>query len=188
MVKISNNKRRPASCRKLPSIDTLRSRRSLLGALGVVSIGTIAGCLETSDDTQDDDPNLSSKTTASLTDAKLYKAPNCECCLEYIAYLEEKGDADIDDVEVDDLAETKEEYNVPQDVESCHTLDIGAYFVEGHVPLEAIDELVESEPDIAGIALPDMPIGSPGMPGQKKEEFIIYAVSNDGSYNEFMTI
>lgn len=169
-------------------IATLYSRRSLLGVLGAASIGAIAGCLGTTDDTYDGDSELSSTITASLAGSTLYKAPNCSCCLEYTAYLEEEADADVEVVEVDDLAETKEEYNIPRDVESCHTLDISAYFVEGHVPLEAIDKLIEDEPEIAGIALPEMPLGSPGMPGEKQDDFIIYAVSDEGSYDEFLTI
>ncbi|MFC7156958.1 DUF411 domain-containing protein [Halomarina halobia] len=77
---------------------------------------------------------------------------------------------------------------VPEDVESCHTMDTGSYFVEGHVPREAIGKLAAEEPDIAGIALPDMPAGSPGMPGEKTEAFAIYAISKDGSYREFIRL
>ena len=67
-------------------------------------------------------------------------------------------------------------------------MDTGEYYVEGHVPREAIGKLAEETPDIAGIALPGMPLGSPGMPGEKTEEFVIYAVKRDGSFHELMTI
>ncbi len=169
------------------------SRRSVLSGLGAIGIGTLAGCLGSPNtdaefSTGGDDEQYREAAASFLTTATLYKTPSCECCLEYTSYLEEATDADIEVVEVDDLAETKDEYNVPRDVESCHTMDAGEYFVEGHVPQEAIGKLAVEEPDVAGIALPNMPRGSPGMPGKKAEEFVIYAVSDDGSYDEFMTI
>lgn len=169
------------------------SRRSILSGIGVVGISALAGCLgsfntDTEFDTGGDDEQYREAATAFLTTGTLYKTRGCECCLEHKAYLEETTDAEIEAVEVDDLAETKDEYNIPRDVESCHTLDIGEYFIEGHVPQEAIGKLALEEPDMAGIALPEMPPGSPGMPGEKDEEFVIYAVYDDGSYDEFTTV
>ena len=70
-------------------------------------------------------------------------------------------------------------------MEICHTTIIGDYFVEGHVPLEAVEKLLTEKPDIKGIAMPGMPSGSPGMPGAKKGDFVIYAVNRDGSYEEW---
>ncbi len=85
------------------------------------------------------------------------------------------------------MSSIKEKYQIPQNMESCHTAVIADYFVEGHVPIEAIEELLKEKLDIDGIALPGMPSGSPGMPGQKIEAFKIYALS-DGMASEFMTI
>ena len=73
-------------------------------------------------------------------------------------------------------------------MESCHTVVIGDYFIEGHIPLEAVEKLLVEKPDIKGIAMPGMPSGSPGMPGAKKGDFVIYAVNNDGTTEEFMRI
>ena len=64
----------------------------------------------------------------------------------------------------------------------------GNYFVEGHIPIEAIKKLLVEKPDIKGIAMPGMPSGSPGMPGAKDGQFIIYAVAKDGSTYEFMRV
>lgn len=169
------------------------SRRSLLSVVGVAGLTALAGCTQSlardsEAATDEDEAHLRAVAGTYLTEGTLYKAPNCNCCLEYTAYLEETTDADIEVIEVDDLAETKEEYGVPKDVESCHTVDIGEYYVEGHVPLKAIGKLAEETPDIAGIALPGMPRGSPGMPGEETEEFVISAVLHDGSYREFMRI
>ena len=81
----------------------------------------------------------------------------------------------------------KQRFNIPANMQSCHTTIIGDYFVEGHIPLEVIDKLLSEKPDLDGIALPDMPAGSPGMPGRKTEEFIIYGLK-DGQVSEYMRI
>lgn len=168
------------------------TRRSVLGGIGAGSIGVLAGCTGSNTGvvfgTDGDDEQYRDAATSFLTTATLYKSPGCECCLEYKAYLEETTDVEIEAEEVSDLAETKAKYEIPRDVESCHTVDAGEYFIEGHVPREAIGKLAVDEPNAAGIALPDMPQGSPGMPGEKEQEFVIYAVYDDGSFDEFMTI
>lgn len=176
------------------------SRRAFLGTFGGVGLSVIAGCTgsgeegaESGDQGANFDANGNGKeyrdaATAYLDTATLYKAPNCTCCREYTEYLEETTGVEVKSEEVDDLAVIKEEYDIPKDVESCHTMDTESYFVEGHVPREAIGKVAVEKADIAGIALPDMPIGSPGMPGEKTEEFIIYAVNEDGSSHEFMTL
>ena len=73
-------------------------------------------------------------------------------------------------------------------MESCHTTVMGNYFVEGHIPLEVVNKLLTEKPDIKGIAMPGMPNGSPGMPGVKRGDFVIYAINNDGSYAEWMRL
>lgn len=169
------------------------NRRTFLSAVSVIGTGALTGCLGTANPTVnfgkgDDAERFRDAATSYLNTATLYKSPNCLCCQEYTKYLEKNTGVSIDVVDVPDLAKTKEKYNVPREVESCHTMDIGEYYVEGHVPREAIGKLAEETPDIAGISLPGMPRGSPGMPGEKTEEFVIYAVSGDGSSREFMRI
>jgi hypothetical protein len=176
------------------------NRRAFLGTLGVAGLGVLAGCTSASQDTasqgtvkfetggNEKQLRQAAATFLGSGTGTMYKVPNCNCCLEYKQYLETTTEASIDVVKVDDLARIKDKYNVPRDVESCHTLDIGEYFIEGHVPREAIGKLALEKPDILGIALPDMPAGSPGMSGQKTEEFVIYAVEKDGSSHEFMRI
>lgn len=172
---------------------SILDRRTFLSAVGGVGASALAGCLGSSNltanfETGDDAERLRDAASSYLDTVTLYKAPNCSCCLEYTKYLETTTGANVDVVTVSDLAKTKEEYNIPREVESCHTLDTGEYYVEGHIPREAIGKLAEETPDIAGIALPGMPLGSPGMPGEQTDEFVIYAVSGDGSYREFMRI
>ena len=119
----------------------------------------------------------------------IYKSESCGCCSGYASFLRSKGfDAEIVDLASTNADSVKEKYGIPPDMRTCHTTIVGEYFVEGHVPLEAIAKLVKEKPSIKGIALPGMPSGSPGMPGSKTGEFRIYAIGNDGSQSVFMTM
>ncbi|MBU0598257.1 hypothetical protein KKF61_04690 [Patescibacteria group bacterium] len=121
-----------------------------------------------------------------ISKVTVYKSPTCGCCVEHSKYLDKQG-FEVEVVKESNMPAIKSKYNIPREMESCHTAIFGDYFVEGHVPIEAIDKLLTEKPDIDGIALPDMPAGSPGMPGVKTEPFIIYALSN-GGISEFMTL
>ena len=116
----------------------------------------------------------------------IYKSPTCGCCTGYSAYLEQQG-FEVEVVNQENITSVKDEYNIPYSMQSCHTAFIGDYFVEGHVPIEAIEKLLSEKPDIDGISLPDMPAGSPGMPGVKSEEFVIFSLS-DGDSAEFVRL
>ena len=113
--------------------------------------------------------------------------PSCGCCTNHIAYLERAGFS-VDRQSVQDIGAVKEQYEIPADLMSCHTTLVEGYVVEGHMPLEAIEKLLEERPDIKGIALPGMPHGSPGMGGNKNETWTVYAIEKDGSYNVFMEL
>lgn len=119
-------------------------------------------------------------------EAIAYKSLSCGCCGNYFPFLKQKG-FEVNVISVNDISEIKEEYGIPAGMESCHTVIIEGYFIEGHVPLEAIDKLLEERPDIDGITLPNMPSGAPGMPGQKSGEFVIFQIK-DGESSEFMRI
>jgi hypothetical protein len=94
----------------------------------------------------------------------VFKSETCSCCSVHSAYMDKSG-LDVDVIPLTDMSGIKKDYNIPKSMESCHTTIIGEYFVEGHVPIEAIEKLLRERPDIDGIALPRMPSGSPGMPG-----------------------
>ena len=79
-----------------------------------------------------------------------------------------------------DLAEISQKAGVPEKYQGCHTMFIDGYVVDGHVPVEIVHKLLSERPAIAGITLPGMPAGSPGMVGQKADSFVIYAVTKDG--------
>ena len=119
---------------------------------------------------------------------KLYKSESCGCCDIYSNYFKNRGNSRTEIIDMESVDSIKIKYEVPSDLKSCHTTIIGNYFVEGHIPLEAVEKLLLEKPDIKGIAMPGMPSGSPGMPGAKKGDFIVYQVNNDGTYNEFMRL
>jgi hypothetical protein len=116
---------------------------------------------------------------AAPIQATLYKNPQCSCCEGYAQYLEKNG-FKVDVKPTNDLAEISRNAGVPEDLEGCHTMFVGAYVVDGHVPVEVIRKLLAEKPGIAGITLPGMPSGSPGMTGPKTEAWTIYAVTKDG--------
>lgn len=116
-------------------------------------------------------------TSANGPKVTIYKSPNCGCCVRHGAYLKANG-FDVDVEVIDDMSGIKDKYGIPQNMQSCHTTVMGDYFVEGHVPVEAFRKLLEEQPDIDGIALPEMPSGSPGMPGPKLELFEIFRLKN----------
>lgn len=127
-------------------------------------------------------------TSEVLATATLYKSPSCGCCGQYATYLRGEGyGINVEDVE--DMSVIKEQYGVPYELESCHTMEIGGYVVEGHIPKEALEKLLTERPDIKGIGMAGMPSGSPGMPGPKTSDFVIYEITHDGEKgNVFITI
>ena len=120
------------------------------------------------------------------TEATLFKNPQCGCCDGYARHLEELGVevTIIDDVELGDI---KQQAGVPYGLGSCHTIEMGEYWIEGHVPMEAVTKLFEELPDVDGIGLAGMPIGTPGMPGPQDEPYNVYAFS-DQQDEPFMTL
>jgi hypothetical protein len=110
----------------------------------------------------------------------LYKNPSCTCCEGYAQYLEQNGFT-VDVRPTNDLAEISRKAGIPEALEGCHTSFIGNYVVDGHVPVKTIRKLLDEKPAIAGITLPGMPSGSPGMSGEKTGPLTVYAVTRDNA-------
>ena len=117
---------------------------------------------------------------------EVFKTPSCGCCNGYVLFLE-KESFKVKQTDMRSLHTIKQKYTIPLEMQSCHTTILDKYFIEGHVPLEAINKLLKEKPNIDGIALPGMPIGTPGMPGDKDEPYVIYQLV-DGKFSVFMTI
>ena len=125
----------------------------------------------------------SSGSLASL-EVLLTKSPSCSCCTGHEAYLERLG-MRVQVTVSEDIQAVKDVYAIPAEMRSCHTSTVGRYFVEGHVPIEAIEQLLAARPDIDGISLPGMPPGSPGMGGALEGPLIVYAIDDGRVVGEF---
>ncbi len=117
---------------------------------------------------------------------KVYKSPSCGCCGQWTEYLKQNGFRP-EIVDMDDVSAIKRLAQVPDDLVSCHTAVVERYVVEGHVPVEAIRKMLSERPKIIGIAVPGMPAGAPGMPGQDPEHFDVIAFAREGKQRLFMS-
>lgn len=123
--------------------------------------------------------SASTYATADGIDAVLYKDPNCGCCSEYANYLDANG-FKVKRINRSDMSIIKEKLGTSQ-AASCHSVVIGNYMVEGHVPVAAINKMLNEKPDIKGIALPGMPYHSPGMGPEKKGSLDVLSLDKDGN-------
>ena len=114
----------------------------------------------------------------------VYKSPTCGCCVKWVDHLEAGGLA-VEAIDVENLAWIKKENGVPARLHSCHTALVDGYVIEGHVPVEDILRLLEERPDIAGLAVTRMPIGSPGMEGPNPEPYDVLAFTKQGSTHTY---
>tara|TARA_B100001057_G_scaffold472879_1_gene536640 strand:- start:327 stop:809 length:483 start_codon:yes stop_codon:yes gene_type:complete len=133
-----------------------------------------------------DKQEVLANTNSNKLNVEVFKTPSCGCCYGYILFLE-KEKFNVTQTDMRSLHSIKKKYNIPLEMQSCHTTIMGKYFIEGHVPLQAVNKLLREQPDIDGITLPGMPIGTPGMPGEKEEPYVIYQLI-DGKFSVFMTI
>lgn len=133
--------------------------------------------------------NTSNKKETNLVNTKkitMYKSPNCGCCSWYATELEKQW-FDVEIIKVDDMNKIKEKYNIPADKQSCHTSIVDNYFVEWHVPIEAVNKLLKEKPAIDWIWLPRMPSWTPGMPWPKRWPYEIYQ-SIKGNFSEYLKL
>lgn len=113
--------------------------------------------------------------SVAAEEVTLYKNPQCGCCENYANYLRENGFS-VEVKPTHDLVRISRDAGIPDDFQGCHTAFLGDYVVSGHVPVDVVNRMLEERPDIAGVTLPGMPTGSPGMGGAKQEPFKIYAI------------
>jgi hypothetical protein len=118
--------------------------------------------------------------------ATLYKNPSCMCCDGYAEHLESKG-IDVTVVDDQELRQIKMQTGIPYGQGSCHTVMLGDYVIEGHVPFAALEKLFEERPDIDGIGLAGMPQGTPGMPGPQQAPYEVMGFK-DREASPFLTL
>lgn len=131
----------------------------------------------------------SSSTSLQGKQMTIYHSPTCKCCERYVSYLRDNGiEAESILKSRAELSMVKAEYDVPRKTQSCHTAVLDDYVIEGHVPIEAIETLVDQNPDLAGIGIPGMPRNTPGMGKSVGKTFTVRSFSEDGTVNEFTSV
>lgn len=121
---------------------------------------------------------------ARAADITVYKSPTCGCCTQWVEHLRRHGFS-VDIVDREDQPAVKAEFGVPQDLEACHTAIMGDYVIEGHVPAADIRRLQQEKPAARGLAVPGMPMGSPGMEQDGMRERFAVVLFDDGSRQVF---
>ena len=114
----------------------------------------------------------------------VYKDPNCGCCRNWIAHLIKNGYR-VDAKDTPDMDQIKTTLGVPTALHSCHTAIVAGYLIEGHVPAADIDRLLATKPKVKGLAVPGMPMGSPGMEGGAKQHYQVMAFDRTGKARVF---
>jgi hypothetical protein len=115
----------------------------------------------------------------------VYRDPSCSCCGGWIEHLAGQG-FQTKEITTPDVEKIKQQYGVPDTLASCHTAVIDRYIVEGHVPVEDIKRLLVEQPNVTGIAVPGMPIGTPGMEdGDQRDSFTVFSFDKQGNAAAF---
>ena len=109
----------------------------------------------------------------------VYKTPTCGCCSAWVDHVKKNGFA-VKVKDVPDLSALKRHYGVTPALASCHTAFVDGYVVEGHVPADVIAKLLKERPKVKGIAVPGMPMGSPGMEGPRSERYDVVTFDSTG--------
>lgn len=110
--------------------------------------------------------------------ATLYKSPTCGCCGLYVEYLEANGYS-VDVRHPVDLGAVKARHGVAPELASCHTTLIDGYAFEGHVPLDAVERVLEQRPPVSGVSVPGMPTGVPGMGGPFQPPLQVFTLDGE---------
>ncbi len=153
----------------MPQRITRCSRRTMLGLMAGMTLGLTV-------------PARAQSPSA----LHVYKDPNCGCCTGWIAHLRHHGFiGEITDTS--DMSAVKARLGVPDALASCHTAQLGNYIIEGHVPAHALKRLLAERPDAIGLAVPGMPIGSPGMEGGAPETYdvILFGKNGQASFGRY---
>ncbi|MCD1188296.1 DUF411 domain-containing protein [Vibrio cholerae] len=123
---------------------------------------------------------------ALATQVVNHKSPYCGCCTEWTKHMEENGFT-VKEVLHDNMDSIKQQLGVKPKLASCHTAEIGGYVFEGHIPAQDIKDFLANPPKNAkGLAVPGMPMGSPGMEyGDKKDSYAVYAFNEHSQVFEY---
>ena len=164
----------------------LARRSVILGATAVAGL-TLLGCSARGTASETGEEKPPGRTTGATNAMLVFRDPSCGCCHTW-AEIAGKAGYDVELRDHPDMPGLKRRLGVPEQLASCHTAQIAGMVIEGHVPLEDVARLLEERPaGIKGIAVPGMPLGSPGMevPDGTKQPFTVMAFDTTGKVTEF---
>lgn len=115
---------------------------------------------------------------------EVYKSEYCGCCHEWVKHLEENGFT-VKATNVENPSDYREKFGIPKELGSCHSAKVGGYALEGHVPASEIKRLLAEKPKAKGLAVPAMPMGSPGMEGPRKDAYDVLLIQDNGSHSTY---
>ncbi len=159
-----------------------------LAAVATVAVAVFAG--RSDEDALRSMSPVSTVGTPSDASARpvveVYKDATCGCCSKWVEHLQQAG-FEVRTTDTRELASFKARHSVPHHAESCHTALVAGYVIEGHVPASDIQRLLRERPAITGLAVPGMPIGSPGMdvPGTTAQPYDVITFEKDGDTQVF---
>ena len=150
----------------------MKTIRSILFITLLFTAGFLAAC----SDREPEQP----QTWSDLPKMTVYKSPTCGCCALWVTHVKKAG-FPVEIIAINDVMPMKNQIGVPPEFSSCHTAVVDGYAIEGHVPADLIVILLRERPDVTGLAVPGMPMGAPGMEGNRKDPYDVIAFNNDGS-------
>ena len=124
------------------------------------------------------------RTDVARPPVTVYKDASCGCCKKWIEHMQASGFT-VDAHDSADMDAVKDHYGVPSGVRSCHTALVGNYVVEGHVPAADVERMLKEQPKAAGLSVPGMVMGSPGMEGSMSRPYTVLAFQKTGATTTF---
>jgi hypothetical protein len=150
----------------------------ILGILGSITPASYAITISKASVVVNPTKYIQHKQTTLETKAPnitVYRSPDCSCCGGWINHLKTQG-FEVQDFSEPDIEAVKQRYKVPDNLISCHTAIVNGYVIEGHVPANDIKRLLDEQPKVSGLSVPQMPVGTPGMEiGNKKDPFTVFS-------------
>ncbi|MBT8117560.1 MAG: DUF411 domain-containing protein [Gammaproteobacteria bacterium] len=129
-------------------------------------------------------PQFALAEADGLESITVYKSPTCGCCSKWVRHLQENGFA-VEAIDRNDMNAVKLKSGIPRQLASCHTAIIDGYVIEGHVPAADIRRLLKDRPAVAGLTVPRMPMGSPGMEGPRQDSYEVMTFTKTGDTTIF---
>ena len=145
--------------------------------LALALAGAVVGCADAN--ASPDRAPEAAAGAQELPTVLVYKTPTCGCCVGWVEHMEAAGFT-VDARDVTDIMTVKRDGGVPPQMSSCHTAIVDGYVVEGHVPADEVKRLLAERPGVAGIAVPGMPTGSPGMEGPNARPYQVLSFTHTG--------